>query len=81
MVCPSKATGFGLDLGLLIGGAVLTETAYSLPGLGKFAIDAINHQDLPKVMGVVTVAAFFVVFANLVVDLVYGLVDPRVRIG
>jgi peptide/nickel transport system permease protein len=74
-------TIFGLDLGLLIGGAVLTETAYSLPGLGKYAIDAINRQDLPKVMGVVTLAAFFVVFANLVVDLVYGLVDPRVRIG
>ena len=74
-------TIFGLDLGLLIGGAVLTETAYSLPGLGKYAIDAINHQDLPKVMGVVTLAAFFVVIANLVVDLVYGVVDPRVRIG
>jgi peptide/nickel transport system permease protein len=74
-------TIFGLDLGLLLGGAVLTETVYSLPGLGKYAIDAINHSDLPKVMGVTMLAAFFVVIANLVVDLLYAVVDPRVRLG
>ncbi|MEV7967629.1 ABC transporter permease [Sphaerisporangium sp. NPDC088356] len=73
-------TIFGLDLGLLMGGAVLTESTFSLPGIGKYAIDAIVNQDLPKVMGVTLVAAFFVVVANLVVDLLYAVVDPRVRL-
>jgi peptide/nickel transport system permease protein len=74
-------TIFGLDLGLLLGGAILTETTYSLPGLGKYTIDAIGHNDLPKIMGVVMVAAFFIVFANLVVDILYAVIDPRVRLG
>jgi peptide/nickel transport system permease protein len=74
-------TIFGLDVALLMGGAVLTESAFSLPGLGKFAIDAIVTNDLPKVMGVTMLTAFFVVFANLLVDIVYALVDPRVRLG
>jgi peptide/nickel transport system permease protein len=74
-------TIFGLDVGLLVGGAVLTESTYSLPGISKYAIDAINNQDLPKVMGVTMVTAFFVVLANLIVDLLYAVVDPRVRLG
>jgi peptide/nickel transport system permease protein len=74
-------TIFGLDFGLLLGGAVLTEQVFSLPGLGKYAIDAITSNDLPKVLGVTMVAAFFVVVANLIVDLLYAVVDPRVRIG
>ncbi|MFJ2032616.1 ABC transporter permease [Streptosporangium sp. NPDC087985] len=74
-------TVFGLDFGLLIGGAVLTESAYSLPGLGKYAIDAIVNQDLPKVMGVTLLAALFVVTASLIVDLLYAVVDPRVRLA
>jgi peptide/nickel transport system permease protein len=74
-------TIFGLDFGLLVGGAVLTEQVFSLPGLGKYAIDAITNNDLPKVLGVTMVAAFFVVLANLIVDLLYAVVDPRVRIG
>jgi peptide/nickel transport system permease protein len=74
-------TIFGLDFGLLLGGAVLTEQVFSLPGLGKYAIDAINNNDLPKVLGVTVMAAFFVVVANLIVDLLYAVVDPRVRIG
>ncbi|WP_026316489.1 ABC transporter permease [Actinokineospora enzanensis] len=72
-------TIFGLDVGLLLGGAVLTESAFSLPGLGKYAIEGIVNYDLPKVMGVTILAAFFVVIANLVVDLLYAVVDPRVR--
>ncbi|MDT5027433.1 MAG: peptide/nickel transport system permease protein, partial [Micromonosporaceae bacterium] len=51
------------------------------PGLGKYAIDAISENDLPKVMGVTLVAAFFIVIANLVVDLLYAVVDPKVRLG
>jgi peptide/nickel transport system permease protein len=74
-------TIFGLDVGLLLGGAVLTETTFSLPGLGKYAIDAITANDMPKVMGVTILAAFFIVFANLIVDLLYAVVDPRVRLA
>jgi peptide/nickel transport system permease protein len=73
-------TIFGLDLGLLLGGAVLTESTFSLNGIGKYAIDGINNNDLPKVLGVTMVGAFFIIFANLVVDLLYAVIDPRVRL-
>ncbi|WP_371666875.1 ABC transporter permease [Streptomyces sp. NBC_00289] len=72
-------TIFGLDIGLLLGGAVLTETAFSLPGVGQYAVQAINDNDLPKIMAVTALAAFFIVVANLVVDVLYVAVDPRVR--
>ena len=72
-------TIFGMDLGALLGGAVLTETTFSLPGLGQFTILAINSQDLPEILGVTMLAAFFIVIANLVVDILYAVVDPRVR--
>lgn len=72
-------TIFGLDFGLLIGGAVLTERVFSLNGLGKYAIDGITNNDLPKVLGVTLLAGLFIVIANLVVDLLYAVVDPRVR--
>ncbi len=73
-------TIFGLDLGLLLGGAVLTESTFSLPGLGDLVVDAVLGNDLPVVLGVVMVAGIFVVLANLVVDLLYAAVDPRVRL-
>jgi len=72
-------TIFGLDLGLLLGGAILTETTYSLPGIGQYAVLAITNQDLPKVLGVTLVGAIFIILANLIVDLLYAVVDPRVR--
>jgi len=72
-------TIFGLDLGLLLGGAVLTETTFSLQGIGYYAVQAINNNDLPKVLGVTLVAAVFVIVASLIVDLLYAVVDPRVR--
>jgi len=72
-------TIFGLDLGLLLGGAILTETTFSMPGLGEFTILAIQNQDLPEIMGVVMIAAFFIVIANMIVDILYAVVDPRVR--
>jgi peptide/nickel transport system permease protein len=72
-------TIFGMDLGLLLGGAVLTETTFSLPGLGQFTILAIQNQDFPEIMGVVLLAAFFIVVANALVDILYAVVDPRVR--
>jgi peptide/nickel transport system permease protein len=72
-------TIFGMDLGALLGGAILTEYTFSLHGLGLFTIEAINTQDFPEIMGVVLLAAFFIVIANLVVDILYAYVDPRVR--
>ncbi len=72
-------TIFGLDLGLLLGGAILTETTFSFPGLGQFTILAIQNQDLPEIQGVVMIAAFFIVVANMIVDILYAVVDPRVR--
>jgi peptide/nickel transport system permease protein len=72
-------TIFGMDLGLLLGGAILTETTFSLPGLGQFTVLAIQNQDFPEIMGVVMLAAFFIVIANMVVDILYAVVDPRVR--
>ena len=72
-------TIFGLDLGQLLGGAILTEYTFGFVGIGKLSVDAIFRQDLPVIMGVTLFAAFFIVFANLVVDIVYAFVDPRVR--
>jgi peptide/nickel transport system permease protein len=72
-------TIFGMDLGLLLGGAVITEVTFSLHGLGMFTIEAINNQDLPEILGVTLLAAFFIVIANLFVDILYAYVDPRVR--
>ena len=73
-------TIFGMDIGLLIGGAVLTEYTFSLHGLGLFTILAIQDQDFPEIMGVVMLTAFFVVIANMIVDILYAVVDPRVRL-
>ena len=72
-------TIFGLDVGLLLGGAVLTERVFSLNGLGQYAVQGIFSNDLPKILGVTLLAAIFVVFANLIVDILYAVVDPRVR--
>jgi peptide/nickel transport system permease protein len=72
-------TIFGMDLGLLLGGAILTEVTFSMHGLGEFTFLAIQNQDLPEILGVTMLAAFFIVIANLVVDLLYAVVDPRVR--
>jgi peptide/nickel transport system permease protein len=72
-------TIFGLDLGILIGGAILTETVFNIPGIGRLAFDAIQKSDLPIVQGTVLIAALAVILANLVVDIIYAFLDPRVR--
>src|ERR1700729_3623809 len=77
---PPILTIFGMDLGLLLGGAILTETTFSLPGLGQFTLLAIQNQDFPEIMGVVLLAAFFIVIANMLVDILYAVIDPRVRV-
>jgi peptide/nickel transport system permease protein len=74
-------TVFGLDLGALLGGAILTEAVFNLRGLGYQALTAIRGNDLPIILGVTMIAAIFIVLANFVVDLVYGVIDPRVRLG
>jgi peptide/nickel transport system permease protein len=74
-------TLFGLDLGGLLGGAVFTETTFGLPGMGKLGIDAIAQHDLPIIMGVTILAAFFIVVANIIVDMLYAVIDPRVRLS
>ena len=73
-------TIFGLDLGLLLGGALLTEFTFTLHGLGLFTLEAVQNQDFPEIMGVVMLAAFFIVIANMVVDILYAVIDPRVRL-
>ena len=73
-------TQFGLDIGILLGGAVITEQVFALPGLGFTAVQAITQQDLPVIIGVVIVAATAVVVANIIVDAFYAVLDPRVRL-
>lgn len=73
-------TQFGIDVAGLLGGAVVTEQVFSLPGLGKTAVDAINQQDLPVIIGIVLFASTAVVLANIAVDAVYAVLDPRVRL-
>ena len=69
----------GLDLGLLLGGAVLTETVFNIPGVGRYAYDSITNSDLPAIQGTVLFGAFFIITANLFVDILYAFLDPRVR--
>jgi peptide/nickel transport system permease protein len=71
---------FGIDLGVLLGGAIITEQVFGMPGLGWTAVNAIESQDLPVVIGIVIVASGCVVVANILVDVAYAVLDPRVRL-
>jgi peptide/nickel transport system permease protein len=73
-------TQFGIDVGALLGGAVVTETVFSLPGIGKASIDAINQQNQPVIIAVVLLGSAAVVAANIIVDVMYAVLDPRVRL-
>ena len=70
----------GLDFAGLLGGAIITESVFSLPGMGKMSIRAVVDSDLPVLVGTTMVAAVFIVLANVVVDIAYGFLDPRVRV-
>lgn len=72
-------TIFGMDLGQLLGGALITETVFGMPGIGQLAYQAITKSNQPVILGVVLFAAFFIVLANLLVDILYAVLDPRVR--
>jgi peptide/nickel transport system permease protein len=73
-------TMLGMDLGALIGGAILTESTFSIPGLGQAVLSAIKNQDLPIILGVTLITSLAVLIANLVVDVLYAVIDPRVRL-
>jgi len=72
-------TVIGIGIALLIGGAVVTESVFVIPGLGRLTIDAILRRDYPVIQGVVLLFSFVYVLVNLAVDLVYTLIDPRIR--
>ena len=74
-------TQFGIDVGTLLGGAIVTENVFGLPGLGELAINSLTKQDLPTIIGLVLLASAFVVVANIIVDIFYSLLDPRVRLA
>ncbi len=74
-------TVVGLELGTIISGAVVTEQVFVLPGFGKLTIDAVFQRDFPVLQGVVLVTAFAYVVINLVVDLLYSVLDPRIRVA
>jgi peptide/nickel transport system permease protein len=75
-------TLFGLDFGMVVGGgAILTETVYNLDGVGLYAGEAIRSLDLPPLMAVVMFGAFFIVLFNTIVDILYAVLDPRIRLG
>jgi peptide/nickel transport system permease protein len=75
----SVVTQLGIDVGVLLGGAVVTENVFGLPGLGQLAVQSVTQQDLPVIIGIVMLAAAFVVLANFAVDMFYVVLDPRVR--
>jgi peptide/nickel transport system permease protein len=72
-------TVLGLDIGILLGGAILTESVFNIPGVGRLAYEAILRGDLPIVQGTVLFGAFFIIIMNLLVDILYAFLDPRVR--
>jgi peptide/nickel transport system permease protein len=74
-------TVFGLDLAGLLGGAIITESVFSIQGVGRLAINSVFASDLPMIMATVLLAAVVIVAANLIVDVAYALIDPRVRIS
>lgn len=74
-------TLFGLDLGALLGGAVLTEKVFSMQGLGMLLLDSVTNLDLQVLVGSTLFAAALVIIANLIVDICYSLLDPRVTLG
>ncbi|MDT0443151.1 ABC transporter permease [Streptomyces johnsoniae] len=74
-------TIFGIDLGSLFGGAMITEVTFSLHGLGRLAVDSVTQSNLPMLMGVMLFAALMIVLFNIIIDACYALIDPRVRLG
>ena len=74
-------TMLGMDIGLAMGGAIFTESVYGLPGLGKYVYDSIERVDLPVIQGIVVFTTICIITANLMVDLLYAWIDPRIRLA
>src|SRR5699024_5087949 len=74
-------TVIGLQAGVLLGGAILTETIFSWPGVGRYIFDAINYRDYPVIQSGILVIAFIFVIINLLVDLLYAYIDPRIKVS
>ncbi len=74
-------TVVGLQLGILISGAVVTESIFVLPGFGRLTLDAVFTRDYPLIQGVVLITAAAYIALNLVVDMLYSVIDPRIRVG
>jgi peptide/nickel transport system permease protein len=74
-------TMLGLDIGVLLGGAIFTESVFGLPGLGKTAIERLEGFDLPVVMGIIVFSTIAIIVVNLIVDLLYAWIDPRIRLN
>jgi peptide/nickel transport system permease protein len=72
-------TVIGIGVALLIGGAVVTESIYTIPGLGKLVVDAVLGRDYPTIQAVILLFSFVYVLINLAVDIIYTLLDPRIR--
>src|SRR6185295_3122201 len=71
----------GLQMGALLSGAVLTETVFNWPGLGTFILDGVRRNDSPVLVGGILLVAATFILVNLVVDLIYGVIDPRIRVA
>jgi peptide/nickel transport system permease protein len=78
---PPLLTQVGLDLGFFLGGVVIVEQVFSWPGIGRLAVEAVPSEDMPVLMGTVLFATLCIVVANLVVDVLYAFVDPRIRLS
>lgn len=74
-------TAAGLDLGGLLGGAIITESVFGMHGLGFLAVHSVTYMDLPTIVAMVMIVSAFIVIANMVVDITYGFIDPRVKVG
>ena len=72
-------TNFGLSIPFLVGGAVVTEQVFSWPGIGNLMVMSISYRDYPAIMGITVVISIAVLIGNIVVDLIYGLLDPKIR--
>ena len=78
-VVAGEVTVIGLQVGGLLAGAVLTETIFSWPGVGKWLIESINRRDYPALQGGIMLIATIVILVNLFIDMLYGLINPRIR--
>ena len=74
-------TILGMDIGLALGGAIFTETIYSLPDYGRTSVQALANYDIPTILGVIVFVTCIIIVFNLAVDLLYAVIDPRIRLA